>query len=483
MPVYSQEAYYWTYAQHPDLSYFDHPPMVAWLIWLGTAVFGDGAVGVRFGTWLCGLGTAWFGVLLLRDFQVSKFGQSLWLLVSMGCPILVVARCLANPDPPLVCFWTLTLALWRARGGSFRWWMIAGAAAGLALLSRYMAAFLAIGGVVMLLLDPQLRRQLLRPAPYLAVAVAAIVFLPVVIWNVRNDFESFRFQTEGRFARGGLTAKWLLELVGGQFGLFNPLLAVLLPPSIWWSLHRLRASDPRVLLLLAFGLPLPCYLVFQSLWIQVKLNWLTPAYVPLLLGIVLWWQESGVDRVWPHRLKWAAMSAVMLLVALPRRPWSACSRLAVARRGPVGRRLRSVPMSGKTRSMARTASRATCSSSRPTTATRPNSAATSRSSGVRSAPLPRRPSTTAARAPWPKTWSASTHCSLTTGTHQGSASAKAPSSCCRGPTFAKAWSNWPKRTLPRSSKSNASRSVASASTCSTSSSTSATVTGGPQLAK
>ena len=169
MPVYSQEAYYWTYAQHPDLSYFDHPPMVAWLIWLGTALFGDGAIGVRFGTWLCGLGTAWFGVLLLRDFQVSKFGQSLWLLVSMGCPILVVARCLANPDPPLVCFWTLTLlALWRARSGSYLWWAMAGVAAGLALLSKYTAAFLAVGGVAMLLFDPQLRRQLKRPAPYLA---------------------------------------------------------------------------------------------------------------------------------------------------------------------------------------------------------------------------------------------------------------------------------------------------------------------------
>lgn len=321
MPVYSQEAYYWTYAQHPDLSYFDHPPMVAWLIWLGTALFGDGAIGVRFGTWLCGLGTAWFGVLLLRDFQVSKFGQSLWLLVSMGCPILVVARCLANPDPPLVCFWTLTLlALWRARSGSYRWWAMAGVAAGLALLSKYTAAFLAVGGVAMLLFDPQLRRQLKRPAPYLAVLLAAVVFLPVVIWNVRNDFESFRFQTENRFSRGGLTAKWILELVGGQFGLFNPLLAMLLPASIWWSLRRLRASDPRVLLLLAFGLPLPCYMVFQSLWIQVKLNWLTPAYVPLLLGIVVWWQESGIDRVWPSRLKWTALSAVVLLLAIPLAP-------------------------------------------------------------------------------------------------------------------------------------------------------------------
>ena len=36
LPLFAQEAYYWCYAQHPALSYFDHPPMVAWMIWLGT---------------------------------------------------------------------------------------------------------------------------------------------------------------------------------------------------------------------------------------------------------------------------------------------------------------------------------------------------------------------------------------------------------------------------------------------------------------
>jgi 4-amino-4-deoxy-L-arabinose transferase-like glycosyltransferase len=63
VPVFAQESYYWCYAQKPDLSYFDHPPMVAWLIWLGTACFGDGAWGIRAGTWLCGLGATAVGAI------------------------------------------------------------------------------------------------------------------------------------------------------------------------------------------------------------------------------------------------------------------------------------------------------------------------------------------------------------------------------------------------------------------------------------
>src|SRR5688572_8004653 len=48
VPLIPEEAYYWMYAQHPQLSYFDHPPMVAWAIWLGTAILGDTELGVRF---------------------------------------------------------------------------------------------------------------------------------------------------------------------------------------------------------------------------------------------------------------------------------------------------------------------------------------------------------------------------------------------------------------------------------------------------
>jgi len=38
-----EETYYWNYSRHLDIGYLDHPPMVGWLIWLGTAAFGDTA--------------------------------------------------------------------------------------------------------------------------------------------------------------------------------------------------------------------------------------------------------------------------------------------------------------------------------------------------------------------------------------------------------------------------------------------------------
>jgi dolichol-phosphate mannosyltransferase len=366
LPVVSQEAYYWSYAHHPDLSYFDHPPMVAWLIWLGTTIFGDGVGvrfgtglcglcitwlgarllrdfgfghagqsrwivlsvliwlataifgdggggGVRFGTWLCGLGITWFGARLVREFGVGPAGQSLWIVLSFASPILAMTHFLANPDAPLVCGWTIAMfALWKARDGALGWWLLAGVAAGFALLGKYSAAFLGFSGVLILLLDPQMRRQLLRPAPWLAVLVAALVFSPVVIWNVRNDFESFRFQTEDRFHSGVFGVHWLLQFVFMQVLVVHPLLAVAIGGTVAWLARRARL-DVRARWLLALGLPLPLYMFVNSLWIQVKINWLAPAIVPLLLGTVLWWTEHLAARA----SRTLVRTSVVLLALVP----------------------------------------------------------------------------------------------------------------------------------------------------------------------
>src|SRR6202012_878286 len=44
----TDEAYYWTWSKESVLSFLDHPPMVAWFIRFGTAIFGDTNLGVRF---------------------------------------------------------------------------------------------------------------------------------------------------------------------------------------------------------------------------------------------------------------------------------------------------------------------------------------------------------------------------------------------------------------------------------------------------
>jgi len=98
-----EESYYWTYSQHPALSYFDHPPMVAWMIALGTGVFGNTELGVRIATitlWpasavlLFLTGSSWFGIKT----------ASLAVLLFCLCPVFVGVGFIVTPDSPLVFF-------------------------------------------------------------------------------------------------------------------------------------------------------------------------------------------------------------------------------------------------------------------------------------------------------------------------------------------------------------------------------------------
>ena len=105
---------------------------------------------------------------LYRSARIAAFAALLW--ASMP---LVAGAPLVTPDAPLVLFWTLALLglaeVWRGRAA---FWLLVGAAAGLALLAKLTAGFLGAGIALALFATPSLRPQCFRPAPYLAAALA-----------------------------------------------------------------------------------------------------------------------------------------------------------------------------------------------------------------------------------------------------------------------------------------------------------------------
>ena len=206
VPLLPEEAYHWNFARHPDWSYFDHPPMIAWSIALGRLVFGDTRLGVRLVPLLFALGTTW----LLARMARRLYGDSaaLWaVLLYALMPAAFLVGFWGFPDSPMLFFWTLTLTwVWRAlesrRPG---WWLAAGAALGAGLLSKYTAAFLVPSVLLYLLRSPRDRHWLATPWPYLAGVFSLLVFTPVIYWNWTHEWASFRFQSLGRLqAANGL---------------------------------------------------------------------------------------------------------------------------------------------------------------------------------------------------------------------------------------------------------------------------------------
>jgi dolichol-phosphate mannosyltransferase len=220
-----EEAYYWNYAQHLDIGYLDHPPMVGWLIAVGTAVLGDTEFGVRIGALLCGAIASVFIYRLTREMFDALSG---WVAVVLAqtLPFFFLTGILMTPDAPLTAAWAGALYfLYRAliKERARAWWGV-GLCLGLGLLSKYTIALLGFSTLVFMLIDARSRHWLKRFEPWAAVLLAAIIFSPVLAWNARNDFASFAFQTSRRLADRPQFA--LPKLIGSILVLLTPIGAV-----------------------------------------------------------------------------------------------------------------------------------------------------------------------------------------------------------------------------------------------------------------
>jgi 4-amino-4-deoxy-L-arabinose transferase-like glycosyltransferase len=283
-----QEAYYAFYARQPALSYFDHPPLLAWLLAGAMGLFGHHALALRAVPFLLTLLTQVAVVVLARRFVPDGVGRAALLFSTTGAVTLL--SLVALPDAPLVCTWTLALvALAAALLDERRWaWPLAGLFMGLAFDAKYTGAALWLGLALFLLVSTQHRRLLRTPGPWVALGVAQLVVLPVYVWNAQHGWVSFLFQTAGRaHTASGLGLRNVLGLLGSQAVLLLPpllgALALVLGRGLKTLMRRRLAQEE--LFLLAFCLPVLAAGVFLSAGVLVKPNWLLPAYVSGVLWV------------------------------------------------------------------------------------------------------------------------------------------------------------------------------------------------------
>jgi 4-amino-4-deoxy-L-arabinose transferase-like glycosyltransferase len=281
LPLTEDEAYYRLWARSPAFGYFDHPPMIAWWIWLGQRLAGDTPLAVRLLPSLAsGLTSLVIYDLALRlDAGAATAGRA---LVWYNATLLVAAGgFLAVPDAPAAMFWTLTL--WAAsrvgNPGAMLWWIIVGLAAGAASLSKYSSLFLAPGVFLWLAVDRRRRGWLAGPGPWLALLIGAALFSLNVAWNAQHDWTTFAKQF-GRAAPHGFAPRHLAELIVEQALLLNPLIAVFLARGLG---REGRTSSLQAGLLWASSAPFALYLAFHSLHATVQAHWPAPLYPALAL--------------------------------------------------------------------------------------------------------------------------------------------------------------------------------------------------------
>ncbi len=321
VPLVPDEAYYWEWSRHLAAGYFDHPPVIAWLIRAGTVILGATPIGVRAGPIATGFLGSLAAAALANRLGGPRGAWRLAILLSV-VPLAGAGLILATPDAPLlacsaVMLWAIDHALGaasapaeavppadpapHAQGPVIGWWIAAGAALGCGASSKYTVVLIPAAVLVAFAISPELRAELRRPGPYIACGVAACVFFPVVAWNARHDWVSFRFQLHhGLGPVTGLAFVRELGLAGGQAGLVSPVLFVLAVGAAAHAVSRPRM--PRRFVLAVVAVFVWAFFAVSAIRRPVEANWPAIAVLPALVLLATWmpgarrakWERIGV---------------------------------------------------------------------------------------------------------------------------------------------------------------------------------------------
>lgn len=299
LPLTADESYYWVWSHHHQLSYFDHPPFVAWLFWLGHPLENVLSL-VRWPAVLLSHGTL---AIWLRVFRrwLSPQQLELWLWLALLSPLLGGSAMVITPDVPLLFFWSLS-ALFFLRWTQRPTWLhslFLGLAFGFGMTSKYVMVLFLLSLLPVLVLAPSLRRLFLRTFPWLALG-AILGFLPVLIWNAQNDFVSFQFQLSHGLGRPTWKPSWTYEYVIVQ-------LALIFPIVFYLACRGVRRSPP-LWTFLSF-VPLVFFFI-TSYRGYVEANWPIVAYPSLFFLAVL--GSHGRERL----LQFTASLWALLVICL-----------------------------------------------------------------------------------------------------------------------------------------------------------------------
>ena len=313
-----EETYYWNYSRHLDIGYLDHPPMVAWLIRLGTAAFGQSQFGVRIGALCSAVIASVFTYRLTRNLW-GETAATAALTLAQILPFFFLSGLLMTPDAPLTAAWAASLYyLERAlvAGRSDAWWR-AGLALGIGAISKYSIALLVPVTLAFMIWDRGSRRWWRRWEPYAAALIALAVFSPVVLWNAQHEWASFAFQTSRRLAEVPRFA--LHKLLASALVLITPTGVLAVAAALLAKPAAGAGGDSarqRLFLNTAILIPLSVFAAF-SLRHEVKLDWTGAPWVAALPLMAAGMIPCGTTlrglRGW-IRAAWTPTFVILLLI-------------------------------------------------------------------------------------------------------------------------------------------------------------------------
>jgi hypothetical protein len=274
--IFRDELYYIACSERLAFGYVDHPPLSILLLWLARRSLGDSLLAIRCLAAAASAATVFFAGLIARELGGGRGAQVLAALAVCFAPVLLAFGHFFSMNVFDALAWTILelLAVRMLLRDEPRLWIAFGLVAGFGLQNKYSVAFFVFGLIVGMLMTRQ-RRQFLTPWPWIGGALALLIFLPHLWWEVRTGWPSLEFMANA-------TAEKNLPVSPAAF-FFQQIL--LLNPAafpLWFAGLVALLAAPSFARLRALGW---AYLAVFALFVtqRAKVYYLAPIY-PLLFA-------------------------------------------------------------------------------------------------------------------------------------------------------------------------------------------------------
>ena len=309
------EAYYWVLSQNLSLSYYDHPPMIAFIIRL-FSIFGHSEFAVR----LSALSTTCITVIVMYKFAKRMFGQQvadITCMLALAIPLIQALCFITTPDSPLLMFWSLTLYCFYV--GVFetkaKYIYLTGVFAGFALVSKYTAVLIFPSLFIFLILSNNYRKYIFRKEIYIALIIACVMFMPVIYWNYQHDWASFKFQFQhGIDSKKELNFATPFDYLGGQV-LISGILIFIAMLFFTFKYIKINIQNDKLAFLFWPFVFVFCFFGYRSLFQHMEANWPAPMYVSGIVWLSYWLKITNIK--WVYRTAVGLILIVLILGKFP----------------------------------------------------------------------------------------------------------------------------------------------------------------------
>ncbi len=338
--IQEDEAYYALYGEHLAWGYFDHPPMVGLMTFLSSLLF-SGTLGVRFFTIIASCLSLWVMWKVAQVLELvegpskkeeiadqvrndaKKKEPVLFFVLAFSIIMFNIYGFVTTPDASLILFSALFLLVYQhyLENKSWKNALLMGLFMALMVYSKY-HAFLLLGLIVLSNL------KLLKDGKFWVACLLALALLtPHVLWQVNNDFPSFRYHLAGR--NEAFRWSYFLEYLPNQLLIFNPftfgaVVYVLikskktsLPPIDSFQRTNLPRNDMYGKLVFERGLRFILIGFFFFFWLMafrghVEPHWTIVCVIP---AVVLVYRKALVDEKLRKFTKFFILPSLLLVLA------------------------------------------------------------------------------------------------------------------------------------------------------------------------